>query len=671
MRVIRLVSVCLFAVSAIAADKVLKPLDKTDLDTTASACFDFNQYANGGWLKKNPIPPAYSNWGVANVLEEKNREILRSILEKSAKSKAAAGTNEQKVSDYYATCMDEGAIEAQGLKLLRPELERIAAVKNVGELQAEIAHLHAAGFSPLFFFTSAPDRKNSEEIIVASGQAGLGMPDREYYLKEDSKSKEIREEYAKYVQKIFDLAGDPADRGAEQAKNVIALETKLASASLTRVQRRDPDLTYHRMTLRQASELTPTFAWSEYLSAVGIPETAPINVSTPDFFKEVDKDLSAVPLGDWQNYLRFHVINSMAPALSSPFVNANFAFFSTTLRGVKEQLPRWKRCVATTDRALGEALGQEYVKTAFPPGAKARMVEMVNNLADALGSDIKGLEWMSEPTRKQALAKLNAFTRKIGYPDKWRDYSALSIDRSGYAQNLMRSRVFNIRREFAKVGKPVDRGEWTMSPPTVNAYYNSSRNEIVFPAGILQPPFYDPNRDDAYNYGSAGAVIGHEMTHGFDDQGSKFDAKGNRSDWWTPEDRAKFDKQAECIQKQFDEFAVGDVHTNGKLVSGESIADLAGLKIAYAAYNKSQEGKPRQIIDGFTPDQRLFIAYAQSWAASARPEAERLQATVDPHPLDRFRANAPLTNMPEFATAFGCKAEDPMVRPAEKRCLVW
>jgi putative endopeptidase len=670
MRATRFAVALLAALPLFAADN--KPgIDKTDLDTSVNACVDFNQYANGGWLKKNPIPPAYSNWGVANVLSESNREQLRAILDRAAKSKAKKGSNEQKVGDFYMSCMDEAAAEKAGLTPLRPELDRIAAIKDVASLQADIAHLHAIGFSPLYGFGSAQDRKNSEEVTAAAGQGGLGLPDRDYYLKDDPKSKEIRNQYEQYVTKIFTLAGDSAEAAAAEAKNLIALETKLAQASLTRVQRRDPDLTYHRMTLQQASELTPAFDWAGVYKAMGVPAGAAVNVSAPDFFKEVDKDLTAVSLDDWRNYLRFHVVNSAAPALSKAFVDANFDFFSATLRGTKEQLPRWKRCVAATDRALGEALGQEYVKTAFPPAAKARMVEMVNNLGDALGADITGLAWMNDATKKQALAKLGAFTRKIGYPDKWRDYSALDVDRGVYVTNALRSRLFETKYEIAKIGKPVDRTEWGMSPPTVNAYYNPSRNEIVFPAGILQPPFYDPNRDDAYNYGAAGAVIGHEMTHGFDDQGAKFDAKGNLVNWWTKEDLAAFQKQAECIQSQFDEFAVGDVHTNGKLVSGESIADLAGLKIAYAAYKKSQQGKEAKVIDGFTPDQRFFLGYARSWASSGRPEAERLQATTDPHPLDRFRANAPLTNLPEFATAFQCKAGDAMVRPDDKRCVVW
>ena len=668
------------ATAAIGADnkttttKAANPtsaFDKSALDTTVSACTDFNQYANGGWLKKNPIPAAYSFWGVSSVLGEQNRDQLRTILESAAKSKAPAGSNEQKIGDYYASCMDEKTIEEAGLSPLKPELAHIDAIKDVPTLQAEIFRLHTLGVAPLFNDGSQQDRKNSEQVIFGVGQGGLGLPDRDYYLKDDPKSKDIREKYEQYVRQIFQLAGDTPEASATEAKNVIAFETRLAQASLTRVERRDPDRTYHRMTLQEAAQMAPEFNWTGLYSALNLPTTTAVNVGMPDYFKEVNRALTEVSLDTWKNYLRFNLINNSASALSTPFVNANFDFYSKTLRGTKEQLPRWKRCVAATDRALGEALGQVYVKTAFPPAAKARIVDMVNNLADALQSDIKGLSWMNDATKTAALAKLGAFQRKIGYPDKWRDYSSLAVDRSLYLQNVWRWRMYEEQRDIKKIGQPVDRTEWGMSPPTVNAYYNPSMNEIVFPVGILQPPFFDAKRDDAYNYGAVGAVIGHEMTHGFDDQGAKFDAKGNLANWWTPEDLAAFQKQAECIQKQFDQFKVGDVSTNGKLVSGESIADLAGLKIAYAAYQKSQQGKPRQTIDGFTPEQRFFIGYAQSWAGQGRPEAERLQATTDPHPLDRFRANAPLSNMPEFATAFGCKANDPMVRPADQRCVVW
>jgi putative endopeptidase len=654
------------------AQRKLIPFDMTDLDTTANACVDFNQYVNGGWSKKNPIPAAYSSWGASSQLAERNRQQLRTILDAAATNKAVkAGTNEQKIGDFYASCMDETTVEAQGLKPLQPELDRIAAIKDVATLQEEVARLHKLGFRPLFGFGSTQDRKNSAEVTASAGQGGLGMPEKEYYFKDDPKSKDIRAAYQAYIQKVYELAGDDPAAAAAEAKAELELETKLANASMNRTDRRNPDLTYHRMSLKQAAELTPSFDWALYYKVLGVAPSTDINIATPDFFKELDKDLAAVPLADWKNLLRYNYISAMTPALPKAFVDANFAFYSTKLRGTTEQLPRWKRCVAATDNAVGEALGQEYVKTAFPPEAKARMVAMVNNLADALHADINGLDWMSDTTKKAAVEKLHTINRKIGYPDKWQDYTALKIDRTSYAANVQRTRSFDFDYDINKIGKPVDRTEWGMTPPTVNAYYNPSMNEIVFPAGILQPPFFDPNRDDAYNYGATGATIGHEMTHGFDNNGAKFDAKGNQVNWWTDADLANFKKQAECIAAQFDAFAVQDVHENGKLVSGESIADLAGLKIAYAAYMKSVEGQEPKVIDGFTPQQRLFIGYAQSWANNMRPEYERLLATSNEHPLDRFRVNAPLSNMPEFATAFSCKAGDPMVRDAKERCVVW
>jgi putative endopeptidase len=655
-----------------AAGRKLKALDTTDLDTTANACTDFNQYANGGWIKKNPIPAAYGAWGVGQQLNERNRDQLRTILENATKNKdAKPGSNEQKVGDYYTSCMDQSTVESEGVKPLQPELDRIAVIKDVATLQQEIARLHKLGFYTLFVFGSDQDRKNSSEVIASAGQGGLGMPEPDYYVKEDPKSKDIRDAYRSYIQKIFELLGDEPSTAAAEANAQLALETKLAGASMNRADRRNPDLTYHRMTLEQVSKETPAFDWALYYRVMGVAPSADVNVTTPAFFKEVDRDLSAVALDDWKNYLRYSYINSMASTLPQAYVDASFAFYSTKLRGTTEQLPRWKRCAAATDAALGEALGQVYVKTAFPPEAKARMVTMVNNLAAALHSDIEGLDWMSDTTKKAALAKLQIVTRKIGYPDKWQDYSELKVDRGVYARNSMRTRAFDFDFDIHKIGKPVDRAEWFMTPPTVNAYYNPSLNEIVFPAGILQPPYFDPNRDDAYNYGATGATIGHELTHGFDSNGAKFDGNGNQVNWWTDADLANFKARAKCIATQFDELVVGDVHENGELVSGESIADLAGLKIAYAAYMKSQEGKPPQVIDGLTPQQRIFIGFAQSWAGSMRPEFERLLATSNEHPLDRFRVNATLSNMPEFATAFGCKVGDAMVRDAAKRCSVW
>ena len=647
--------------------------DATNIDTSASACTDFYQYANGNWLAKNPIPGAYPSWGVANVLNEKNRDTLREILDAAAKNtKAVKGSSEQKVADYYATCMDEAKIEAEGLTPLAPEFARIAKINDQKSLQEEIAHLLSLGINALFASDSTQDFKNSAEVIAEVFQSGLGLPDRDYYTKTDEKSKATRDAYLKHVAKMFELMGDAPDKAAAEAQTVMALETKLAEASMTRVEQRDPEKIYHRMTLAQLRELAPAFDWAAYLHSLGVPAKADVNVAMPDFFKAVNTQLSAVPFADWQTYLRWHLINNTASALSSKFVEEDFNFKGKILQGSTENLPRWKRCVAGTDRVLGEALGEVYVKKAFPPAAKARALEMVRNLEAALKSDIGTLSWMGEATRKQAIVKLDAFLNKIGYPDRWRDYSSMQIDRGPYVLNRFRANAFDKQRDINKIGKPVDKTEWGMSPPTVNAYYNPQINEIVFPAGILQPPYFDANADDALNYGGMGSVIGHEMTHGFDDQGRQFDATGNLFNWWTDADLKAFQERAECVINQFNGFEVEKgLNQNGKLVVGESIADLGGLVVAYAAFQKAMEGKPRVTIDGFTPEQRFFLGYARGWATSTRPEFARLLVNVDPHPLPKFRVNGPLSNLPQFAAAFQCKAGDAMVRPEKDRCQIW
>ena len=647
--------------------------DRASLDPNTAACTDFFQYANGGWLAANPIPAAYPSWGVANVLNEKNRELLHQILEAAAKNtKATKGSSEQKVGDYYATCMDEAKIEADGLKPLAPELDRIAKIKDTKILQDEIEHLHSIGFNILFVSGSTQDFKNSAEVTADIDQGGLGLPDRDYYTKTDEKSKTIRDAYVKHVANMFELMGDDAAKAASEAQTIVALETKLAQASMTRVERREPANLYHRMTVAQLQDLAPGFDWSAYLHELGVPAKTDVNVETPEFFKALNQQLSSATIGDWQTYLRWHLINSNAAALSSKFVDEDFNFKGKTLQGVKENQPRWKRCVGGTDRVLGEALGEVYVKTAFPPAAKARALEMVRNLEAALKTDITTLSWMTEPTRKQAIVKLDAFLNKIGYPDKWRDYSTLQVDRSSYTNNRFHAGAFGKRRDLNKIGKPVDKTEWGMSPPTVNAYYNPQINEIVFPAGIMQPPFFDAEADDAFNYGGMGAVIGHEMTHGFDDEGRQFDATGNLANWWTDVDLKAFNERSQCIVDQFNSFEVEKgLFENGKLVAGESIADLGGLVVAYAAFQKAMEGKPRVVIDGFTPDQRFFLGYARSWSTNTRPEFARMLVNIDPHPLAKFRANGPLANMPQFAAAFQCKTGDAMVRDETKRCVIW
>ena len=642
----------------------------SNMDKTCKPCDDFYQFAMGGWMKANPIPAEYPTWGTFTELRDKNLAGMRTILESASNSKVVAGSNDQKIGDFYASCMDTSAIEAAGLKPLVAELAEVEAIQDRKGLDSEIARLHRQADNVAFGFGSVPDFKNSSQMIATARQGGLGMPDRDYYLREDDHSKQLREGYVKHVAKMFELAGDAPEKAAAEAKTVMALETSLARASRTRVELRDPEKNYNKMTIAELRGLTPDWSWAGYMQAVGSPSVGEINIGQPDFFKELDRQLSATPVADWKVYLRWHVIHNAAPALSDAFVQENFEFYGKQLSGTKELQPRWKRCAQSVNQNLGEALGEVYVQKYFPPEAKARAKEMVNNLIAALRSDIPTLAWMGPETKKQALDKLQAFNVKIGYPDKWRDYSKLTIDRGSYLANVRRSDEFEENRDLAKIGKPVDRSEWGMTPPTVNAYYNATFNEIVFPAGILQPPFYDPKADDAVNYGGMGAVIGHEISHGFDDRGSQFDGKGNLRNWWTADDRKNFDERGQCIVDQFNSYEVEPgLHQNGKLVLGESIGDLGGLSIAYAAYEKSIEGKRPKDIDGFTPEQRFFLGWAQVWGTNQREEAARLQTNTDPHPLARFRGNGPISNLEVFAKAFGCKKGDAMVR--EKACKIW
>jgi putative endopeptidase len=645
--------------------------DTANLDKACKPCDDFYQFAMGGWMKANTIPPEYSTWGSFSRLVDKNQQNLREILDAAVKQQAQPGSNEQKIGDFYASCMDTEAIEAAGTKPIDAELRSIGQMKNGADLEAEAARLQKEGVGVLFGFRANQDAKDSSQVVGAAWQGGLGLPEREYYLKQDEKSKQLRDAYVKHVAKMFELSGDSADAAATESHTVLGIETSLATASMKNTDLRDPHKTYHRMKMSELQAMTPDFNWESYFRLLGHPELKEINVGQPDFFKALDSQLTASPLADWKTYYRWHLLNSAAPTLPEKFVAEEFEFRGKTLTGAKQIQPRWKRCTQATDRALGEALGQLYVEKYFPPEAKAHALVMVNHLITALHDDLQTLSWMSPDTRAQATGKLEAFAVKIGYTDKWRDYSELNIDRASYFANQRRAAEFEFVRRLGKIGKPVDRTEWGMTPPTVNAYNNSSMNEIVFPAGILQPPFYDPKADDAVNYGGMGAVIGHEITHGFDDHGSEFDGHGNLKNWWTPDDLKSFQERAACVQKQFDNYVVdGDLHENGKLVLGESIADLGGLAISYAAYEKSLEGKPRPPDkDGFTPEQRFFLGWAQVWGANERPEYERLMANTNPHPLPRFRGNGPLGNMAEFAKAFGCKKGDAMVR--EQVCKIW
>jgi putative endopeptidase len=668
-----LTSLCtLFLCASLAAGQTA--INLAAIDKSAPPCQDFYQYAVGGWLAANPIPGAYSSWGVDSVLGEKNRDVLHEILEAAAKNtKAARGSSEQKVGDFYASCMAEEKIEAAGLKPLAPEFARIEKLKDTRALPALVAHLHDAGVNALFNSDSKQDAKNSAEVIFEVWQGGLGLPEGEYYTKDDEEKKKIREEYLKHIARMFELMGETKAQASASAQTVFNFERRLAESWMPRVERRNPDNVYNRKTPAALQAFTPNFNWSTYLKEIGLARTTDINVGQPKFFQRANELLASVPLADWKTYLRWRVVDDFASALPRAFVEEDFNFYQKTLRGTTEQLPRWKRCVAATDAAMGEALGEVYVKRAFPPAAKARALEMVSNLIAALRSDLSTLSWMTDATRKQADAKLNTFIQKIGYPDKWRDYSALRVNRGSYVVNRMNANVFENRRDLRKVGAPVDKAEWLMTVPQVNAYYNAATNEIAFPAGILQPPFFDPSFDDAVNYGAMGSVIGHEMTHGFDDQGRRYDAQGNLKDWWTEEDAKNFKERAACVIEQFNKFEVekGLFH-NGQLVAGESIADLGGLVIAYAAFQKSLEGKPRPAnIDGLTPEQRFFIGYAYSWATNLRPEFARLIVQTDPHPLPKFRVNAPLANFPAFAQAFQCKAGDAMLREGTERCQIW
>ncbi len=645
-----------------------------NLNRSVSPCENFYQFADGGWMKNNPIPADRAAWAIFNKLRDHNESLLHEILEEASKdTKAQPGSNWQKIGDFYASCMDESQVEAVGLKPIQPELQRIAAIDNIASLQDEIARLQHGGANAVFFFGSEQDLRDSTQVIAGAGQGGLGLPDRQYYLDDDARSKQLRASYIQHVTNMFKLAGDDPSTAAAEAKSVMDAETALAKASKKREDLRDPETNYHPMTLAQLRDLTPHFSWATYFKEVGAPALASADIGQPDFFKQVDSGLANVPLDDWKTYLRWNLIHSVAASLPEKFVEENFDFYGRTLTGAKQMLPRWQRCVQATDRELGEALGRYYVQRYFPPEAKARALAMVHNLTDALRADLSTLDWMSPSTREQAIKKLDAINLKIGYPDKWRDYSAYKVDRGPYVENVLRGNSFEFARDIAKIGKPVDRTEWDMTPPTVNAYYNASLNEIVFPAGILQPPFFDLHADDAINYGGIGSVIGHEMTHGFDDQGAKFDGHGNLKNWWTPADLKNFQARGECIVNQFGSYEIEPgLHGNGKLEEGESIADLGGLTISHAAFEKTLAGKPAPApIDGFTAEQRFFLGWAQIWGANLRPEYSRLIAKTNPHPLNKFRANGALSNTPAFAKAFACAADSKMVRPSEQRCRIW
>lgn len=668
----RIIAVLMVALSvSMAASGQTAGFDTSRMDRSVEPCNDFFQYANGTWLKNTQIPASESRWGTFNMLADSNNALLKSILEKAAGSDSALGTDRQMIGDLYATCMDEASIEKAGTTPLKPFLADIDAVRNIPDVIKQIARMHSAGLPVVFGFGAGPDLKNSGVVIVNAAQGGLSLPNRDYYTKEDAKSVEIRAKFVEYATNMFKLLGDSPETAAANAAKVMDLQMRLARASISPVEMRNPDNRYNKMSLAAAQELAPVFTWSTYLEARGVTPEKEMNVAQPTFFKEVNAMLGTVPIADWKTYFRFMLINATAQALPKAFADENFNFFGKYLSGQKERQPRWKTCVQTVDGHLGEALGMEYAKTAFTPAAKARMNVLIDNLMLAMKERIDGLKWMSADTKKEAQLKLSTFKRKIGYPDVLRGYKGLTVDRESYAGNILRSGRFQAKRNLEDLGKPRDRMRWGFSPPTVNASYSSTDNVITFPAGILQPPFFNFDADDAINYGAIGGVIGHEITHGFDDQGSRFDAEGNLKMWWTAEDRAKFEERSACVVNQFNEYEVQpNLFINGKLTLGENIGDFAGLTVSYHAFKKSLEGKPRpKDIDGFTPEQRFFLGWAQVWAGKYTPEAERTQVAGNPHSLPRWRVNGPLSNMPQFAEAFACKAPAKMVR--EKFCEIW
>src|SRR3984957_11123542 len=661
----------LLAISALAQQATPSlGFSTANMDMTANPCIDFYQYACGTWMANNPIPADQSRWGIFDELADRNRAILRGILEKAAVDDPKRSAIEQKIGDFYASCTDEATIDTLGIKPLTPELNRIDALQSKDQMLDELVRLQTQGAPVFFNFSSSPDAKNSMQMIADADQGGLGLPDRDYYLKTNAKSLKLRERYLAHVQKKLELAGEPAAQAALDAHAVLRIETDLAKGSLDRVARRDPNQTYHKMSIKELAALAPSIDWPKYFSDLGTPAFTDLNVSVPDFFKTLNTVLTNTSLADLKTYLRWHLLHAEAPLLAKPFLDENFIFFGQALTGTKELEPRWKRCVEATDDDLGFALGQKYVDQTFPPAAKARVLGMVQEIEKMLGQDIQSLDWMTPATKQQALVKLQAVANKIGYPDKWRDYSSVKIVRGEAVGNDERATEFEVHRQLNRIGQPVDRGEWGMTPPTVNAYYSPLQNNINFPAGILQPPFFDNSMDAAVNYGAIGSVMGHEMTHGFDDQGRQFDDQGNLHNWWTKEDADEFEKRAECFIKEYSAFTpVDDVHLNGKLTLGENTADNGGVHLAFMALMKSLDGKPQPKIQGFTPQQRFFLGYSQVWCQNVRPEAARMRAQIDPHSDGRDRVNGVLGNMPEFRQAFACHEGQPMVHAPS--CRVW
>jgi endothelin-converting enzyme/putative endopeptidase len=640
------------------------------LDKSIDPCNDFYAYACSKWKAQNPIPADRPSWGRFDELQQRGEFIVRDILEKESANRPDRISNEQKIGDYYASCMDETAIEKAGTRPLQPDFDSIAALKSKADLPREIVRLHREGADVLFGFDSGSDFKNASQIIAQVDQGGLGMPDRDYYFKDDAKSVELRQKYVAHVAKMFVLLGDDQTKADAEAKAVMEIETALAKGALDQTSRRDPQKIYHKLTGKELAALSPAFDWNIYFEGVGSPRFDSLNVIEPDFIKNMQEVIATHSLEDWKIYLRWHVAHASVSALPMAFANENFDFFGKTLQGTKELRPRWKRCVDNTNGDLGEAVGQIYVQQTFGAEGKERTLAMVNALEKALGQDIQSVPWMSPDTKAQALVKLKAITNRIGYPDTWRDYSALQIVRGDALGNSQRANQNDLQYRLNKIGKALDKREWPYPPMTVNATYDATQNNITFPAGILQPPFYDNHADDALNFGGIGAVIGHELTHGFDDQGSQFDADGNLRDWWTASDKKQFEERTACIRDQYGSFvAVDDLKLNGKLTLGENTADNGGMRIAYMAMLNTFAGKEPAPIDGLTAEQRFFLGWANVWCQNRTDAFSRMLVTVDPHSPSRYRVNGTVSNMPEFREAYHCSATAPMVN--QKACRVW
>ena len=659
--------------SASSLRKEIPSFDLTAIDKTIDPCVDFYQYSCGNWMKNNPIPADKSRWGRFDELAEHNLYILRDLLTE-AQAPGKHTPVETMVGAYYASCMDEPTIEKNGTAPLTPQLERIVAIKTKQDVIREIAAMHRNSTSALFAFYPQPDMHDSTRTIATIDQGGITLPDRDYYLKDDPKSVETRQKYLEHVQKMFELIGDGKDVATAEAKAVLDVETGLAKAAMDRTVRRDPKTRDHKMTVAEIAAATPNFDLNLYFADSGAPQFTSLNVGNPDFFKQVNDQLNSVTLEDWKVYLRWKAINEYAPLLGKPFVEEDFLFNGKFMSGQQEMEPRWKRCVKSTDASLGMALGQLYVDRTFGPEGKERTLKMVRAIEDAMHRDLDQLTWMSDTTKQKAYEKLSTIVNNIGYPDKWRDYSSVTIQSGDYAGNAVRAHAFEVQRQLKKIEQPTDRKDWGMTPPTVNAYYRPPMNDINFPAGILQPPFYGKLMDDAVNFGAIGVVIGHELTHGFDDQGRKYDAQGNFRDWWTADDAKAFEQRADCTANEYSSFVSvkddkGDVKLNGKLTLGENTADNGGLKLAYMALTNIIGNTPVKPIDGYTPAQRYFLAYGQIWCQNVTDQEARKRVLTDPHSPGRWRVNGAVQNSAAFQQAFGCKAGQPMV--SQNACRVW